>query len=265
MNCAATRSPRGWNGSRIPPTRAWSTTAISCVSACCRLLERFPGAAAAIARAAHNLAQAADICAERTREDLAACAGTDRYGQPYLGLAPWQRLSGARADALLRAWLAMHTATTPDARALQTLREEVIAARADAQPALVLGDIAIRRYRERIYAVAAHQSPPVAGIVLAPGESARIEGAGLLELQRCSGAGVRPGREHRIGFGSPALRCRPVGRPGKTLGQLAQEYGVPPGCVRGCRCCSSTASWPRWRTCASARASRRRPAPPGSD
>lgn len=192
------------------------------------LLERFPGAASAIARAAHNLAQAADICAERTREDLAACAGIDRFGQPYLGLAPWQRLSSARADALLRAWLAMHTATTPDARALQTLREEVIAARADAQPALVLGDVAIRRYRERLYAVAAHEPPPAAGIVLAPGESARIEGAGLVELQRCTGAGVRPGREHRIDFGSPALRCRPVGRPGKTLGQLAQEYGVPP-------------------------------------
>lgn len=196
------------------------------------LLKRFPGAAAAIARAAHNLAQAADICAERTSEDLSACSGTDRFGQPYLGLDRWRRLTAARGDALLRAWVTMHTAATPDARVLRTLRDEVIAARADAQPVLVLGSVAIRRYRERIYATAADEELPETDVVLEPGDVVTIPGCGRVELQTldCAGmgGGVRAGHEYRIGFGSSALRCRPARRPGKTLGQLAQEYGVPP-------------------------------------
>lgn len=193
------------------------------------LLERFPGASAAIARAAHNLAQAADICAERTVEDLATCTGRDRFGQAYLGLERWRRLATARADAVLRAWLAAHAALTPDARLLHTLRAEVIGARADAQPQLMLGEVMIRRYRERIYATecdAGGQS--CVGVAIEANETVVVPGCGRIALRVRDGGGVRMGGKYRIGFGSPALRCHPAGRPGKTLGQLAQEHGVPP-------------------------------------
>lgn len=193
-----------------------------------QLLGRFPGASTAIARAAHNLAQAAEICAERTRDDLDACTGTDRFGQPYLDLPAWHRLTRARADALLHAWIARHTPSVPDARALQTLREEVIAARADAQPSRVFGDTAIRRYRDRLYAVARGEAPAGPGVVLRLGETVTIAGVGRIGLEAAAGPGVRPGREYRIGFGSGSLRCHPAGRPGKTLRQLAQEHGIPP-------------------------------------
>ncbi len=194
------------------------------------LLERFPNAVTAIARAAHNLAQAAEICAERTAEDLVACAGSDRFGQPWLGLQRWRGLAQARADAVLRAWVAQHAGMAVDARTLQTLRGEVIGARGDAQPMLLLGEVAIRRYRERIYATAVTaETAPGTQIVIAPGDVLRLPWGGRLELcDSSNGAGVRAGREYRLGFATPALRCRPAGRPGKTLGQLAQEYGVPP-------------------------------------
>lgn len=193
-----------------------------------QLQGRFPGASTAIARAAHNLAQAAEICAERTRDDLDACTATDRFGQPCLDLSAWHRLTRARADMLLHAWIARHTPSVPDARALRTLRQEVIGARADAQPSRLFGDISIRRYRDRLYAVARRESPVGSGVVLRPGETVSIAGVGRIGLQIAAGPGVRPGGAYRVGFGSGSLRCHPAGRPGKTLRQLAQEHGIPP-------------------------------------
>lgn len=194
-----------------------------------RLAARWPGAAGNVARAARSLAQAAAICAERADEDLRDCAGTDRFGQAFLALAPWRALGPARATAALRAWLARHGAGWPEAQALATLERELIAARRDAQPRLRLGAVEVRRYRERLYAIPPGDAGVApAGAVIAPDAPLCLPGVGRLVLGSGVDGGVRPGREYRIGFGAPGWHCRPAGRPRKTLKQLAQEHGVPP-------------------------------------
>jgi tRNA(Ile)-lysidine synthase len=193
------------------------------------LAARWPGAAASVARAAHSLAQAAAICAERADEDLRECAGSDRFGQAFLALSPWRALGVARATAALRAWLARHGAGWPDAQALATLEREVIGARRDAQPRLVLGAVVVRRYRERLYAIPAPcEAAAPAGAAIVPDAPLCLPGVGRIVLGSGCEGGVRPGHAYRIGFGAPGWHCRPAGRPGKTLKLLAQEHGVPP-------------------------------------
>ena len=194
------------------------------------LAARWPGATASVARAARSLAQAAAICAERADEDLRECAGRDRFGQAVLDLVPWRALGPARATGALRAWLARHGAGWPDAQALATLEHEVIGARRDAQPRVVLGAVEVRRYRERLYVLprgAGGEAAPAGGAI-APDAELCLPGVGRILLRSGCEGGVRPGREYRIGFGAPGWHCRPAGRPGKTLKQLAQEHGVPP-------------------------------------
>ena len=193
------------------------------------LAARWPGAVTSVARAAHSLGQAAAICAERADEDLRECAGSDRYGQAFLALAPWRALGEARATSALRAWLARRGAGWPDARTLATLEHEVIGARRDAQPRLVLGAVVVRRYRERVYALPAQSEAGLpTGAAIAPDVPLCLPGAGRIVLGSGRGGGVRPGHAYRIGFGAPGWHCRPAGRPRKTLAQLAQEHGVPP-------------------------------------
>jgi tRNA(Ile)-lysidine synthase len=193
------------------------------------LAARWPGAAGNVARAARNLAQAAAICAERAGEDLRECAGDDRFGQAFLALVPWRALGAARATAALRAWLAQHGAGWADAQSLATLEHEVIGARRDAQPRLVLGAVVVRRYRERLYAIPADGAGEApAGTAIVPDAPLCLRGVGRIVLESGSEGGVRPGRDYRIGFGAPGWHCRPAGRPRKTLKQLAQEHGVPP-------------------------------------
>lgn len=193
------------------------------------LAERWPGAGASLARAARGLAQAAEVYAERASEDLVCCSGRDRFGQPFLALGPWRGLSAARANAVLRAWLQAQGAGMVSEQSLATLLGQVIAARADRQPALVLGRVEIRRYRERLYALRSRRSRELpAEAAIWPGAELCVNGAGRIALAAAAEGGVRSGREYVIRFGVPGTRCRPAGRPGKTLKQIAQEHGVPP-------------------------------------
>jgi len=192
------------------------------------IAERWPGAAASMARAARNLSEAAEICAARTSADMAGCRSTDRFGQPCLELAPWRELAAAHASAVLRAWLQEQGAGPASEQSLATLREEVIGARADAQPSLLLGTVVIRRYRDRLYALSQQKRQAAVDSPIAPGAPCCLPGVGRVELALVRDGGVRPGRDYRIRTAAPGTCCRPAGRPRKSLKQLAQENGVPP-------------------------------------
>ncbi|HCD76422.1 MAG TPA: tRNA lysidine(34) synthetase TilS, partial [Alcanivorax sp.] len=79
-----------------------------------RLRLRWPGADAALARAAGHQADAAALLAERAEEDARRLAVSARR----LPLAAWQRLDPPRLRNLLRWWLAAAGAATPSAAIL---------------------------------------------------------------------------------------------------------------------------------------------------
>ena len=195
------------------------------------LEQRWPGAAARIARAAEHCGDAASICASLASEDLGTCTGTDRLGQSCLRLAPWRALEAARGRQVLREWLKQGTDSAAEARSLQTLLAEVIEAAPDRQPRLVIGSVVVRRFDDALYLLPrrADRRAPPAPFVIEAGHVASIPGVGRVSLLPELGAdAVRPGHVYTIAFRRPGTACRLAGRPEKPLKQVLQESGVPP-------------------------------------
>ena len=124
------------------------------------LLARWPAAPRVVARSASHLAESRELLEVLASADLAQVA----LGG-VLRLEPLQRLSAARRRNAVRAWLARAGLPTPDSVHLQRIIEELPAARADANPAVVWRGAIVRRFRGALYC-AAHPGapPPVAAI-----------------------------------------------------------------------------------------------------
>lgn len=138
------------------------------------LRARWPAAAAVAARSAQRLGEARALLAELAQADLAPLSPApkgsgDRSGAAAaLDLSGLARLSAARQRNALRAWLRGSGAVMPDAVHLERIRVELPAARADAQPAVRWAGGEVRRFRGRLYFLAADAVPtdadqPLAG------------------------------------------------------------------------------------------------------
>ena len=138
---------------------------------------------------------------------------------------------------LLRMWLERLRLAPPEYHQYHRVLAEVVAARPDAQPLLIAGDVEFRR----------HAGSLVAQRVLPrhdagrewrwdPARSLELAGAGILSAVRVAHAGIAPvlqmpapGRQFTVKFRSGGERCRPVGRSGShPLKKLLQESAVPP-------------------------------------
>jgi len=190
--------------------------------------QRWPGAQASIARASRNLGEAAGICAQRAVEDVASCMHSDRFVRNGLDLRVWRGLGHARGVNALRAWLAACGVRGIDAQRLLAMERELIHARSDAQPVMTLGNLDIRRYRDRLCALASDLPEVPSAIELPAQQELQVPGVGRLWLHHVTDGGVRAGRSYSIGFARPGMRIQPARRPGKTLKQLAQENAIPP-------------------------------------
>ena len=192
--------------------------------------ERRAGATARIARTADNCAEAARLCTGRAAEDLAACLATDRFGQQMLTLGALRSVGTDRGRNLLREWLRQGGAGQIDAQVIDTLQGEVIEARADRQPRLVIGAVEVRRFGDALYRLAAEGPRPsrLEGFEIGPGLAREVAGVGRIALLPERSGGVRRGERYRIAFRRPGLRCRLAGRPERALKQILQEAGVPP-------------------------------------
>lgn len=111
------------------------------------LLRRWPHFAEAAARSAALCGEQEQLLDELMAEQL------DSLIQPdgSLHFPPLLQMSEARANALLRRWLASLGATMPSRAALNRLRLEVMLSREDANPRLRLGHAEVRRYRQQLY------------------------------------------------------------------------------------------------------------------
>ena len=194
-----------------------------------RLRARWPGADAALVRAARHCADAAAIVDERAAEDLDAVATA----------SPWQlqadavaRLPLPRRRAALRHWCRRQGVPVPDTARLDELLAQLAAAAAGRAPQVEWPGGALRRHRDRLY-LDPGLAPPPGDCVLALNGDAELalpSGLGTLAL-------VPGGALHRrlrdatleLRFRAPGLRMAIAGRRGHhTLKKLFQEAGVPP-------------------------------------
>lgn len=103
---------------------------------------------------ARACARSAELCGEQEQlldELLAAELAQLIQGDGSLLFSPLLTMSEARANALLRRWIAVQGAPMVSRDALVRLRRQVMSSREDAQPRLQFGEAEVRRYRDRLY------------------------------------------------------------------------------------------------------------------
>ncbi|WP_084299938.1 tRNA lysidine(34) synthetase TilS [Chitinimonas koreensis] len=183
---------------------------------------RFPAAPAALARAARHFGEAAQLLDELAELDAGGWS-------PRLALACFEPLTPARRRNLLRAFLA-RAGLRPDERQLALLLEQMLEARADANPCFRLGGIAVHRYRGELWLGEARPLPP-GPQGLSDAESAPLPGwGGVLTWCPASFGLAAEGRkalELRPRAGGESIRLR-RGGPRRPVKHLLQEAGVPP-------------------------------------
>jgi tRNA(Ile)-lysidine synthase len=117
------------------------------------ILQRWPGADTALSRAAGHMAEAEQLLDAAGTTDLSRLRDGDALFVPGLrALAPARRLNAVRH------WLSeLGAELPPTARIVEALRQ-VFEAEADQLPAVVWGEFALRRYRDRLFLTEAN--PP---------------------------------------------------------------------------------------------------------
>ena len=194
-----------------------------------QLWQRFPGRQAALARSLQQLQQDQQVLQALLEPHLQACL------QPW----PWPQCAALALDSellrqqpellqpyILRGWLRCCGVPAPSAQWLQQVFTEVLTARPDRQPQLVLGEWRLHRHRHSLYlhrpvALPARQivNWPPAGL---------LSWAGAPVSAVADAVGLRPGCYQLL----PATSCaatqlRVPGRPEKTLAVWLQQAGVP--------------------------------------
>ncbi len=107
---------------------------------------RWPGAATALTRTAHHIAEAQELL------DRSAAVMVQRLRDgDALSVSGLRALPQAEQINTLRHWLAAAQVTPPPAARLTEGLRQVFAAGADHLPAIVWGPYALRRYRERVF------------------------------------------------------------------------------------------------------------------
>jgi tRNA(Ile)-lysidine synthase len=114
------------------------------------LAARWPGAGAALSRAARHMAQAQELMDISGREDLAKLRDGDA-----LSITGLRVLSPARRSNAVRLWLAQAGVELPSTARLEEALRQVLRADEDHVPAIVWSGHAMRRYRQRLFLTAA--------------------------------------------------------------------------------------------------------------
>lgn len=187
-----------------------------------RLRQRWPQAAAGLARSAALSAQAADLLAAEEASLLASV----RLSADTLQVDAVRALPAARRARLLRHWIAALGLPPLPERVLARVEGELLAARADAQPRIDWHGARLQRWRDRLHAGPIRPALP-------PGWSTPWDGRAPLALPTGGQLALRGA----AGFDVPlSVHARRGGErlrlPGRrhthALKHLLQEAGIPP-------------------------------------
>ncbi len=193
------------------------------------LADRWPAATRQLARSATLAAEACELLDELAAQDLAGSGAPER-----LPIASLAALGEARGRNLVRHACRVLGLPAPPARQLGTIFGELLPARDDAAPRVRWPGAEARRYRGRLYLLAAGAErglPPTT--LLTPERGIELGAqAGRLALAATAGGGIAPptatrGLAIRYREGGEALR--PAGGDSRrALKKLLQESGIVP-------------------------------------
>jgi tRNA(Ile)-lysidine synthase len=208
------------------------------------LIERWPAAAATVARAARHIGEAQQLLEALAAEDLRRA----RHGG-QLAASALRALPGPRRRNALRAWLGALGARTPSTSVLAQMAGALLAARADAQPRVAWGGAYVERCADLLSLhlapagpvprapgsgappTTSAAGPPISWRWRAARRCALPAGAGTLRLQREVHGPLdldALGATLQLRVRSGGERLRPVrGGPRRSLKQLLQEAHVP--------------------------------------
>ncbi len=192
----------------------------------------YPGMAATIARSSQHWQSAQLLLDELALMDLNACTDGDA-----LRIDAMAKLSTHRIDNLLRFWLQQRGAPyAPSSAQLIQLRTQMLAARSDAQPVLVLCGLQLQRQAGALVALPLrHASPPNEPLMIQwRGERSITipEWQGTLLFAQTQTLGICPQRLQSSVLtlqprsGGERLKPDPA-RPSRTLKNLFQESALP--------------------------------------
>ncbi|HSC06408.1 MAG TPA: tRNA lysidine(34) synthetase TilS [Steroidobacteraceae bacterium] len=194
------------------------------------LRERWPAVADCVARSGSHLAEARTLLDERAHEDLALARDGDGLRVAVLrGLAP------ARVRNLLRFWIEAAGAPLPSSAVLDQVMTQMLGARRDATPLVVVGEREVRRYRDVLYLCEA--PPPVPADALSWSWREQPElvlpaGLGRLRLRNAGddeAALDLPAGPLTIAWQGSGLKLQVAPRGSRrTLRNLYQERGIVP-------------------------------------
>lgn len=190
---------------------------------------RWPGAGGALSRAARHVAQAQNLLEAAAAADVARLRDGEALSVSGLrALTPEARINAVRY------WLGEAGVESPSAARVTEALRQVFDAAADHLPAVVWGDHALRRYRQRLFLTAA-QPPRLTGLRAWPVHpDSRVElgfGVGALRWVEQSG-GIAARRlpatlEVRSRKGGETLKHARQGRT-QSVQHLCQSLGILP-------------------------------------
>lgn len=195
------------------------------------LYRRWPAMPESLLRLAAHADEANNLLDERAAEDLILVQDklTDPWLQvwPSLNLAALVKLSAARQRNMLRYWLLHSGLRLPDHRHLQTLVEQLTAAR-DSQPLIKMDGGQLRRSSDRLWLLPERGLP--AGVeesLPRLADTALCAGNGLLRLQPGSERDTLTSSRWRIGYRQGGEQIKLAGRPRQSLKKLLQDAAIP--------------------------------------
>jgi tRNA(Ile)-lysidine synthase len=173
---------------------------------------------------ANQWQQTAELCAanevlidELAAQDLLLAAMQTEFIGTSISLVYCKNLSPERRHNLLRYWLRGQSLHTPEQVHLQQIEQQIIHGRQDAATQIDWGDVSLRVYRQRIYALPLIDFPiniELKFILTEAGEKPLLK-SDLPNLH--------------IRYRQGGERCRPLGRAhSQTLKRLLQDYSVAP-------------------------------------
>ncbi len=197
------------------------------------LRERWPAFAGKWQQTAELCATNESLIEELAAQDLVLADFKSTLVGTSISLAYVESLSVSRRHNLIRTWLRGQGLSTPEQQHLQQIEQQIIGGRQDAQTQVTWGDVSLRVYRQRIYALPLLDLPlvPDYPLVFAP----RIALPGGFQfafehLESIDKPLLNPTLPNlHLRFRQGGERCRPIGRAhSQTLKRLLQDYDVEP-------------------------------------
>lgn len=193
--------------------------------------KRWPKADVQIAQAADVLGKADSLLSEIADSDLDTCDLRSESLGRSIAIDCLEQLSDLRLDNVLRRFIYSVSDSVPNDQQLTSLKREIIAARDDAQPALRLGVVILRRFQGRLYITPELPSTEElrSKTLDWPPDQDCISIAGLWEISKIETGDAIANTGFNIQFRSGGERLKPNGREhSQSLKKLLLEYQIEP-------------------------------------